>query len=149
LLETHWGEQRRLVGVSGLWRRLAAAFKSANRGFRRFGDIAACRPFAVGRQGGAIMRAARTRKSKLRSSSKHEPTRRTRVGHYERGRIEEIVASAGRAHQLVHDTWGCAADISPLMLSAILREVLIAIGAVKGAANNLAETFLDRSVVQP
>ena len=77
-----------------------------------------------------------------------KPTRRSRVGHYERGRIESIVASAERAHQLVHDAWARASDLTPVMVSAILRDLLIEIGAVKGAAGNLAEAFLDRGEVR-
>ena len=74
-------------------------------------------------------------------------SKRTRVGRYERGRIKTIVASAERAHQLIHDTWDRASALSPLMVSAILRDLLIEVGAVKGAANNLAEAFLDRGEV--
>jgi hypothetical protein len=91
--------------------------------------------------------AKATRKAKRKPLSK--PPRRTRVGHYERGRIECIVASGERAHQLVNDAWSRAADLTPVMVSAILRDLLIEIGAVKGAANNLAEAYLDREPGAP
>jgi hypothetical protein len=87
-------------------------------------------------------------KSKSKGRSLPKSVKRTRVGHYERGRIETIVASTGRAYHLVHETWDRASSLTPLMFSAILRDLLIEIGAAKGAANNLAEAFLDRGEVR-
>jgi hypothetical protein len=87
------------------------------------------------------------RQSKRKLSPK--PVKRSRVGVYERHLIEAIVASTERAHQLTQDTWHTSTVVTPLIVSAVLRDLLIEIGAAKGAANNLAEAFLDRGKVRP
>jgi len=86
--------------------------------------------------------AKATRKRKLKLLPK-AATRRVRLDRSDRYQIELIVSSASHAEALVKAAWERVKDLPPAMVSAVLRDLLIEIGHVHRAGQNLAEAFLD------
>jgi hypothetical protein len=73
--------------------------------------------------------------------------KRASMRRIDRYQVENIVSSASRAEQLVNDSWrlSITAKLTPVMASAIFRDLSIEIGNAHRAAKNLAEAFPDRS----
>lgn len=59
--------------------------------------------------------------------------------------IESAVSGAARAEKLAKETWHRTDSLSPEILSAVLRDLLIEIGHVHGAAKNLAQDEVVRA----
>jgi hypothetical protein len=92
-----------------------------------------------------MAKAIRNAKRKL--LPKPAKRRRARLDRTDRYQIECIVSSGARAETLLKETWHRVADLPHVMVSAILRDLLIEIGHVHRAGQNLAEAFLDRGEV--
>ncbi len=87
--------------------------------------------------------AKATRKPKRKLLPKPATRHRVRLDRTDRYQIECIVSSGTRAETLLKETWQRVNDLPPVMVSAILRDLLIEIGHVHRAGQNLAEAFLE------
>lgn len=68
--------------------------------------------------------------------------KRKSLNRTDRFQVECIVSSGKRAQTLLRETWHRAEDLPAVMVSAILRDLLIEVGHMNHAGNNLAERLI-------